>query len=128
MNKKEKWKCTTVEIIQKEKNGIVCVTVKGGIEAELVPEFEKKIKKIVESDKRRLLFDLGALEYLQSSIVRVILNAAKEINQKSGKIILCSLDGYIKEIFEVNCIQDTIAMADSVESGIKKLLRPLKAA
>jgi anti-anti-sigma factor len=93
-----------------------------------VPEFEKKIKKIVESDKRRLLFDLGALEYLQSSIVRVILNAAKEINQKSGKIILCSLDGYIKEIFEVNCIQDTIAMADSVESGIKKLLRPLKAA
>ena len=117
-----------MEIIQEEKNGIICVTVKGGMKAELVPEFEKTIKKIVESDKRRLLFDLGALEYLQSSVLRVILNATKEINQKSGKVILCSLNGYVKEIFEVNSIKDTLAIADSVESGIKKLLRPLKAA
>ena len=117
-----------MEIVQKEKNGIVFVTVKGGMEAELALEFEKTIKKIVEKDKRRLLFDLGALEYLQSSVLRVILNAAKEINQKSGKVILCSLNGYVKEIFEVNCIKDTIAIADSVESGMKELLRPLKAA
>jgi anti-anti-sigma regulatory factor len=103
-----------MEIIQEEKNGIVCITVKGGMEAELVPEFEKTIKRIVESDRRRLLFDLGALEY--------------EINQKNGKVILCSLNGYVKEIFEVNSIKDTLAIADSVESGIKKLLRPLKAA
>lgn len=117
-----------MEITQKERNGIVCVTVKGGTEAELAPEFEKMINKIVENDKIRILFDLGALEYLRSSVLRAILNAAKEINRKSGKIILCSLNGYVKEIFEVNCIKDTIAIADSVESGMKELLRPLKAA
>jgi anti-anti-sigma factor len=117
-----------MEIIQEEKNGMVCVTVKGGMEAELAPEFEKTVKKIVESDNIRILFDLGALEYLRSSVLRVILNAAKEINRKSGEVILCSLNGYVKEIFEVNCLQDTIAIADSVESGIKQLSKPRKAA
>lgn len=117
-----------MEIIQEEKSGIVCVTVKGGMEVELAPEFEKTIKKIVENDKIRIIFDLGALEYLRSSVLRVILDATKEINRKSGKVILCSLNGYVKEVFEDNSIKDTLAIADSVESGMKELLNSLKAA
>ena len=31
-----------MKIIQVEKTGIVCITVKGGMEAELAPEFEKR--------------------------------------------------------------------------------------
>ena len=66
-----------MEIIQIEINGIVCVTVKGRTEAEVTPEFAEVVKQIIEGDKRRLLFDLGALEYLRSSVLRVILNCRK---------------------------------------------------
>jgi anti-anti-sigma factor len=128
MNKKEKWECATMEIIQEEKNGIVCLTVKGRMEAQLSPELERTIKEIIASDRSRLLLDLSALDYLRSSVLRVILNAIKEINQKSGKVVLCCLSGYVKEIFEINRFKDTVAIADSVESGIKELLNPLKAA
>ena len=58
-----------MEIIQKEKNGIVCVTVKGRKEAGLTREFKEVVKQIVEGDKRRLLIDLGALQYLRSSVL-----------------------------------------------------------
>jgi anti-anti-sigma factor len=117
-----------MEIIQKERNGSVCVTVKGRMEAELAPEIEKTINSIIRSNKRRLLLDLGALEYLKSSVLRVILNAVKEINQKHGKVVLCSLNGYVKEIFEVNCSDSCIPITESVESGLNVLLAPLKAA
>jgi anti-sigma B factor antagonist len=117
-----------MEIFQIKKNGIVCVTVKGRMEASLAPEFEKTIKEIIESDKRRLLFDLSALEYLRSSVLRVILNAIKEIDHKSGRIVLCCLNGYVNEIFQVNRFKDTVAITDSVESGLKELSRGLKAA
>ena len=88
-----------MEIIQKEKNGIVCVTVQGRMEAGLVRQFEKAIQEIIDKDRRRLLFDLSALEYLRSSVLRVILNAIKEINHKSGRVVLCCLNGYVKELF-----------------------------
>jgi anti-anti-sigma factor len=117
-----------MDIIQIEKNGIVCVTVKGRTEAELSPEFAEVVKKIVEGDKRRLLFDLGALEYLRSSVLRVILRAVKEINQKSGKVAICCLNGYAKEIFEANCLNNSIPITESIESGLNLLLPPLKAA
>ena len=36
-------------------------------------------------------------------MLRVILNAVKEeINQKGGKVAICCLNGYAKEIFEAN--------------------------
>ena len=110
-----------MEIIQREKKGVVCVTVKGRMEAALAPEFEKMIKEIINSEKSRLLLDLSALEYLRSSVLRVILHAAKEINRKRGKIVLCCLNGYVNDVFEVNNFNGTIAIADSVESGLKKL-------
>jgi anti-anti-sigma factor len=115
-----------MDIIQIEKNGIVCVTVKGRTEAELTSEFAEVVKQIVEGDKRRLLIDLGALEYLRSSILRVILNAVKEIDQKHGKLAICCLNGYAKEIFEANYLNNNIPITESVESGLNVLLAPLK--
>ena len=117
-----------MKINQTEKNGIVCITINGRMGAELSPELEKTIKKIMASDKRRILFDLGTLEYLRTPTLRVILKAVKQINQKRGKVALCALNGYVKEIFEGNCFQDTFAIADSVESGIQTLQKALNAA
>ena len=38
-----------MEIIQKEKNGIVCVTIKGRMGAELTPQLEKVIREIIRN-------------------------------------------------------------------------------
>ena len=117
-----------MDIIQKEKNGIVCVSVEGRMEAEFVSEFETAINTIVKSGQTHLLIDLSALEYLGSSVLRVILKAVKRINQKSGKIVLCCLNGYLKEIFEVNCLNNNIPITESVESALTMLLASSKAA
>ena len=117
-----------MEIIQIEKYGIVCITVKGRTTAELSPEFAEVVKQIIEGDKRCLLIDLGALEYLRSSVLRVILNAVKEIKQKRGKVVLCCLSGYAKEIFEANYLHNSIPITESVESGLNVLLANMKAA
>ena len=125
---KGKKKCATMKITQIEKNGIIYITVVGRAEAELTPEFEETVQKIIADDKRQLLFDLGDLEYLKSSVLRVILNAVKEINRRSGKVALCSLNEYAKEIFEVNSLNNSILITESVESGLNVLLAPSKAA
>ena len=117
-----------MKIIHKKKYGIIQVTVGGGSETELNPEFELVIRKIVAGGNRRLLLDLGELKYLRSSALRVILDVIREINRKRGKVVLCCLNLYVKEIFEGNCFKDAIAIADSVESGLDMLLSPLKAA
>jgi len=43
-------------------------------------------------------------------------------------VVLCCLNGYVKEIFEVNRFKDTITITESVESGLQALSCSLKAA
>ncbi len=108
-----------MEIVQKEENGIVCLTIKGQIDTGSLSELEKAVEKILNENNSRLLFDLGNLEYLKSQELRVILNAIKKIRQNGTKIILCALNDNVKEIFYVCGVGTNIHIADSVESGIK---------
>jgi anti-sigma B factor antagonist len=117
-----------MEILQEEKKGIVCVTVKGYLDARLSPELEHTINAILKSGQTRLLFDLSALEYLRSSDLRVILSAVKTLNRRKGRVVLCCLNGYVSEIFEVNRFKDIITITDSFESGLKAFACELKAA
>jgi anti-anti-sigma factor len=110
-----------MQIIQNEKYEIVLVAVEDRSASELNAELGNAIRNIAEGENRRLLMDLSALHYLSSSALRVILNAVKVINHSSGRVVLCSLNRYVKEIFESNCRTETLAIADSVESGLSAL-------
>ena len=75
----------------------------------------------LEGQTTRVLFNLEALEYLSSAGLRVLLSAAKEMRRREGKIVLCSLNEFVKEIFEVSGFQSLIPIAESVESGVEVL-------
>jgi anti-anti-sigma factor len=110
-----------MEIIQKEESGIVFVTIKGRLDADSALEAEKTVNDALEGETDRMLFDLAALEYLSSAGLRVLLSAAKEIKRREGKIVLCSLTEFVKEIFEVSGFEFLIPITESVESGLEVL-------
>ena len=110
-----------MEISQKEEKGIVSIAIKGRMDADSSPDAEKVVKEALGAEANRLLFDLGELEYLSSAGLRVLLSAAKEMRRREGKIVLCSLNEFVKEIFEVSGFQSLIPITDSVESGIEVL-------
>ena len=110
-----------MEISQKEENGIVSIAIKGRLDADSSLEAEKVVKEALGGDANRLLFNLGELEYLSSAGLRVLLSAAKEMRRRDGKIVLCALNEFVKEIFEVSGFQSLIPITESVESGIEAI-------
>ena len=110
-----------MEISQKEEKGIVSIAIEGRLDADSSPDAEKVVKDALGAEINRLLFDLGELEYLSSAGLRVLLSAAKEMRRREGKIVLCALNEFVKEIFEVSGFQSLIPITDSIESGIETL-------
>ncbi len=110
-----------MEINQKEENGIVFLAFKGRLDGTSALEAEETINTIFKGENNRLLFDFEFLEYLSSAGLRVILGAAKEMKRRDGKFVLCALNSYVKEVFEVSGFGAIIPIADSVESGIKEI-------
>jgi len=110
-----------MEITHKEESGVLLIAIKGQLDGLTVPSAERSINEILESGDDRLLFDFSELEYLSSGGLRVILSVAKEIKRREGKIVLCAMQGYVKEIFEVSGFTSLIPIKDTVESGIAEL-------
>jgi anti-anti-sigma factor len=110
-----------MEISQKEEKGIVFIAIKGRLDADSSMEAEKVVKDALGGETSRLLFNLGELEYLSSAGLRVLLTAAKEMRRRDGKIVLCALNEFVKEIFEVSGFQSLIPITESVESGLEVL-------
>jgi anti-anti-sigma factor len=91
------------------------------LDAATSPVAEESIKKIMEGDENRLLFDFSSLEYLSSGGLRVILGAAKEVRRREGKVVLAALKPYVYEIFEISGFTAMIPIQDNVEEGLKDL-------
>jgi anti-anti-sigma factor len=110
-----------MEINHKEENGIVFLAFKGRLDGTSAVEAEETINTIFKGENNRLLFDFEFLEYLSSAGLRVVLGAAKEIKRRDGKFVLCALNSYVKEVFEVSGFGAIIPIADSVEAGVKEI-------
>ena len=110
-----------MEITHRVENEILMIAIKGRLDAATAPIADETIKKTLEGNTNRLLFDLSALEYLSSGGLRVILGAAKEIRRREGKVALAGLNQYVYEIFDVSGFTEMIPIKETVEEGLKDL-------
>ena len=112
-------------ITQKKEMGFVVRTLKGRSNGLSVHNVEKIIGAALKGNTSNLLIDLGALVYMSSVDLRVILYAIKAAKRRGRAVVLCCLTGHVievlKEIFDVIGIRSFIAIADSVEAGQKNI-------
>ncbi len=106
-----------MEIQHREENSVICIAIKGRLDGDSAAAADKAIQDILAGDNCSLLFDLSALEYLSSSGVRVLLNTTRALDQRQGKMVLCALNIFVKEIFE----ERDFPIEDSVYTGLKSL-------
>jgi anti-anti-sigma factor len=108
-----------MEMAQQEKDGIICFKIEGRLDAETAPQAEIRVKQALQEGRLHLLFDLSEMDYISSAGLRVILMAVKDLRNKKGKVVLCCLTPYVKEIFDVSNFSSIVPITDSVESGLQ---------
>jgi anti-sigma B factor antagonist len=90
-----------MEVIEKRQDGISVVRLLGRLDSNTSPDFEQKLFEVIEDGEKSVIVDFEELDYISSAGLRVLLKAAKELKRSQGKIVLCSMKDYIKEVFEI---------------------------
>jgi len=109
-----------MEVVEKKQNGICILGLLGRLDSNTSPEFEKKISGVIEDGTRGVIVDFESLDYISSAGLRVLLKAAKELKRSEGKIVLCSMKEYIKEVFEIAGFVSLFPIVSSVGDAIKQ--------
>ena len=87
-------------------NGKAAFELEGRLDTVTAPELEKAIGELPESVSE-LALDFGALDYISSAGLRVLLTTHKAMAKKGGMTI-CRVNGIISEIFEVTGFSDIL--------------------
>ena len=110
-----------MEVVETKHDGICILALRGRLDASSSSKFREKILHIIEDGTRKVILDCENLDYISSAGLRVVLEATKEIKRNEGKIMLCALQDYIKEVFEVAKFDAFLPIGATVEAALKEL-------
>lgn len=108
-----------MKIIEKEQDGVSIFKLDGRLDSNTSPDFEQKIFKAIESGSTQMIVDFDDLDYISSAGLRVILKATKHLKRSEGAIILCSMQDYVKEVFEIAGFDTFLSIATDTNNALK---------
>ena len=97
------------------------ITVEGRMDAVSTPEFEQTLGGWIDEGEIRFIVDFAGLDYISSAGLRGILTSVKRLKAEGGQIVLTSLRGTVKEVFEISGFSTIIPIYESVEAALKEM-------
>lgn len=98
-------------------------SLEGNLDSNTSGDLEKRLIPAIDSNNTKFILDFSQLHYISSAGLRVLLSAAKKINQLRGKLILCSVKKEIKEVFEVAGLMPIFPICDNPEAAARTILQ-----
>jgi anti-anti-sigma factor len=109
--------------ISEEKIGdVLTIGMKGRLDAATSKSVEEFLLQKIDAGEKYFVLDLSQLDYISSVGLRVFMMAAKRLKVVQGKIVVCSLQAPIKQVFEIAGFTNLFPMFDdraAAVSGVK---------
>jgi anti-sigma B factor antagonist len=109
-----------MEILEEQHDEINVFKVKGRLDSKTSPEFEEKVAESFKAGAKNMIFDFKELEYISSAGLRVILKTTKEMKQTNGRIVLCRMQDYVREVFEIAGFDTFLNIEETFDDALKK--------
>jgi anti-anti-sigma factor len=90
-------------------------------DAFVAKEIESEFIDMIEKGSSKILCDFSQTEYISSAGLRVLLVAAKKLQQNDGKLILCNMGSYVYEVFETSGFTKLFEVYNTEEQALQSL-------
>jgi anti-sigma B factor antagonist len=108
-----------VEIIEKMQNDINIYRLIGRLDSNTSQGFEQKLFQAISEGAKNMVVDFKDIDYISSAGLRVILKAFKALQREDGRIILCSMQKFVREIFKMIGIDSFVPIVDTLDDALK---------
>jgi anti-sigma B factor antagonist len=107
--------------------GLYLVKVGGYVDTTTSIELEDAIEKLVRNDVKKIIVDLGSVDYISSAGWGIFISEIKSIREKGGDLKLVRMVPDVYEVFELlefhNILQAYESLEDAVTTFTKEVER-----
>ena len=102
-----------MEIKTRQVGEILVIEITGGMDTQSSGAASEQMARIVEGGNMKLVLNLGELEFISSSGLRVLLRTTKLLSEPDGRMVICQADGVVKEVLEISGFDTFIDIHDT---------------
>ena len=104
-----------------ENNGVLVMAVRGRLDSTSCDELETEIRRQRQAGRARVVFDLGALEYIDCAGLQVFMAAAREARGK-GSVALAAPREQVKHILDIAGMATFAKTYDTAAEAVAALI------
>ncbi|HEY3288707.1 MAG TPA: STAS domain-containing protein [Anaerolineae bacterium] len=87
---------------QPQRKPVPVLTISGRLDASTVNILERALMRALSSkEARTVIVDVGEVTYISSSGLRVLLTARRQVRERGGDILLCSLTPNVRDVMSM---------------------------
>jgi len=107
-----------MKIESSQQGASVVVRLAGKLDAATAPLLERECETWAGQGPRRLVLDLGGLDYISSAGLRAVLVSAKKLKAQGGALSLCALSEPVREVFDISGFAAVFPLFDTLEAAL----------
>ena len=96
----------------------VIVTITGRLDTVTAPEYEKRVRALIEGGSHCFVVDFAQLDYISSAGLRVLLVMAKLLKAKAGQVCFANVNSTVHSVFEMSGFSALFKMENSVSEAL----------
>jgi anti-sigma B factor antagonist len=109
----------SMEIIEENQSGVNIYKLSGRLDSNTSQGLEKKIFQAIDDGSKSMIIDFKNLDYISSAGLRVILKATKALKREDGKMLLCDMQDYVKEVFEIAGFDSFLPIVSTMDDALR---------
>lgn len=109
-----------MEIIETRQGDASVFKILGRLDSNTSPDLEDRISETMNNGTFNMVLDFEALEYISSAGLRIILKTTKDLKRQNGQLILCAMQDYVREVFEISGFDSFLPIVPSLDDALKK--------
>jgi anti-sigma B factor antagonist len=90
------------------------------LDAAVAPAFRTAALEVVNGGERRVLLDLGAVDYLDSSGLGAMVSILKAVGS-GGQVCVCNAREPVLQLFKLTRMDRVFPIVGSVDEGVQRL-------
>ena len=101
-----------------ERDGWSVLQVGGEIDVATAPRLREQLIKLVNDQRFMIVVDLGAVDFIDSTGLGVLIGALKRVRTHDGNLVLVCTEPRIVKVFEITGLNQVFDIHPSVDAAV----------
>lgn len=107
---------------QARKDGeVVVITLGGRLDAVTSPDYERRVRELLDGGGGRLVIDFERLDYISSAGLRALLVTSRLLQAKDGRLRFANVRGGVRSVFDMSGFGSMFQVDESVAAAVAAL-------